>query len=819
MLPDRIVDSDLFSVDAATGKAQLHLHAGQERMWDSNKRFVIVLAGAQSGKTSSGPWWLWREIQRTANPNGNNDYLAVTATFPLLRLKMLPEFIRVFQTTLKLGHWYAADRIFELANPKTGELAKRATEPMWGRVIFGSAKNADSLESATAKAAWCDEAGQSNFHIDAQEAVLRRLSLHRGRELITTCYDKQTEIYTDSGWKLIGNLADEDKVYAPNEKGFGLFEHPYRRTWEHYVGKMFYFRGGRINLCVTPNHRMLYKNSSRLYINDAEHFSKLTHRSTTIPKLIHPQWPNREYLILPSVIAGHRWRKIERPEIKISMLAWCAFLGWFLSEGSTKGSNGGKIRDGQYRVSISQRKLEDMKLLENDLSALPFKWSKGKEGYSTNNKQLWSYLRGLGNSRQKFIPQEIKHSGTDNLLILIDRMVRGDGTRSKKSGGFFYYTTSSRLANDFREVCMLAGISVGMMRRESKPFQGTDGNHAPIYHIWQRKRKSGIVKHSEEIDYNGYIGCVGTSTGLVLVRRNGEECICGNTLYNRGWLKQTMYDPWQRGDRDDIDIIQFKSKDNPMFPIEEYMRAKRDLPPWKFSMFYEGEYARPAGMIYDSFDEENCVIPPIDIPASWPLYVGIDFGGVHMAALFTAEDPDTGNLYHFHEYLEGSKSIKQHAEAFKKVVGLRPLRWIGGGPPEEQWREEFRQQGIPLIPPPISEVEVGIARVYSYHRNNQIFVFKTLKKYLDEKGSYARILDDTNEPTEDIENKNDYHMMDAERVMVSSIFTLRNRIDSSILPLLSQVSLSRWASNRVSTVNALNAGAYRESRWNRGRRW
>ena len=237
---------------------------------------------------------------------------------------------------------------------------------------------------------------------------------------------------------------------------------------------------------------------------------------------------------------------------------------------------------------------------------------------------------------------------------------------------------------------------------------------------------------------------------------------------------------------------------NPMFPSEEFERARRDLPSWKFNMQYRGIYARPAGMIYDSFNEDLCKLSePMDIPGIWPMYVGVDFGGVHMAALFTAENPENGVLYHFAEYLEGEKSIKQHAEAFRKLVGTRPLIWVGGAKPEDQWRYEFRQQGIPLIPPPISDVEVGISRVYSYHKNNKIFVFPHLRKYLDEKGRYSRKLDESNSATEEIENKNDYHLMDAERVMVAAIYNLRNRVGSEILPLLSQAYTSRWARARA----------------------
>jgi hypothetical protein len=81
------------------GELVYHLHPGQARAWRSGRRFVFILAGTQGGKTSFGPLWLYREIQT----RGPGDYLAVTSTYPLLRLKMLPEFLRLFRDTLRLG--------------------------------------------------------------------------------------------------------------------------------------------------------------------------------------------------------------------------------------------------------------------------------------------------------------------------------------------------------------------------------------------------------------------------------------------------------------------------------------------------------------------------------------------------------------------------------------------------------------------------------------------------------------------------------------------------------------------------------------------
>lgn len=154
------------------GRMVLHLHSGQDRAMFSEKRFIFMLAGTQGGKTSFGPHWLRREMGMC----GPGDYLAVTSTFPLLKLKMLPEFLRVFRDELRLGEWNGSDRVFNCFDGS--------------RVIFGSATNSESLESATAKAAWLDEVGQDDFRLESWEAIMRRLSLYQGRVLGgTTIYN------------------------------------------------------------------------------------------------------------------------------------------------------------------------------------------------------------------------------------------------------------------------------------------------------------------------------------------------------------------------------------------------------------------------------------------------------------------------------------------------------------------------------------------------------------------------------------------------------------------------------------------------------
>jgi hypothetical protein len=392
---------------------RLHLsfHPGQWRAYDSAARFTAVIAGTQSGKTSFGPLWLYREIMQ----RGPGDYMVVTPTFPLLELKALPEFKRIFETILRLGTYTSSPSKKFTFHP---EIMPETA------VIFGYASDPDSLESATAKAAWLDEAGQKKFKLASWEAIQRRLSLAQGRALITT------------------------------------------------------------------------------------------------------------------------------------------------------------------------------------------------------------------------------------------------------------------------------------------------------------------------------------------------------TPYDLGWLKQKIYDPWSKGNKD-YQVVRFDSTENPAFPVEEFERARRELPGWKFNMFYRGMFERPAGLIYDCFNEVKHKCPRFPIPAHWPRFLGLDFGGVNTAGLFIAREPGTSRLYYYREYKAGGRTAKEHTRLLLKDEPMPTC--AGGSKSEGQWRDEFRAAGLPIKEPVITDVEVGIDRVYGAHKRDEIIVFDDLEGYLEEKLTYSRKLDEMGEPTEDIEDKNAFHFMDAERYIISLI--------------------------------------------------
>src|SRR5205814_10640183 len=82
------------------------------------------------------------------------------------------------------------------------------------------------LESATAKAALLDEAGQDSFGVEDWEAVLRRLSLSQGRVFLgTTPYNLgwlKSEIYDrwtagDTAYEVIQFASTQNPAFPPAE--------------------------------------------------------------------------------------------------------------------------------------------------------------------------------------------------------------------------------------------------------------------------------------------------------------------------------------------------------------------------------------------------------------------------------------------------------------------------------------------------------------------------------------------------------------------------------------------------------------------------
>lgn len=230
-------------------------------------------------------------------------------------------------------------------------------------------------------------------------------------------------------------------------------------------------------------------------------------------------------------------------------------------------------------------------------------------------------------------------------------------------------------------------------------------------------------------------------------------------------------------------FFQASSLENPELP-EDYKERLSEFDGVYYQRYVLGRWVGMEGLVYSSFDERTCLIPRFEIPKRWLIHTGHDFGLANPAALFFAQDPDTGNFYLFAEYAPGSGySIFDHVQEFKRVTeGYNVIKRAGGSHQESEIREGYMAQGWVINEPKYSgDKSYQIQKVQALHRLNKVFVFNDLANYLREKLSFAypKEGDQFGDKPEDEQR---FHLMAAERYILSEFApeTLENLSTSPV---------------------------------------
>jgi len=275
----------------------------------------------------------------------------------------------------------------------------------------------------------------------------------------------------------------------------------------------------------------------------------------------------------------------------------------------------------------------------------------------------------------------------------------------------------------------------------------------------------------------------------------GGRMLGSTTIYSFNWMKRLLYDPWTKGS-DFIEVIRFESIDNPFFDRELWNHLKKTLPTDVFNREYRGMYDQPAGKIYDVFNVDKHVVPRFDIPMSVARYVGIDPGLVHHATTWVAEIMPYDIDYHrfpladgvnsvfvvYRTSLSGSssttKSNAEHAhEALAQPDSSAVKGWFGGSRSEKYFRADYAAENIDVQEPAYIEVEAGISSMYAMIKQDRFYVMDDVREMYEPPYSgedysipaYSRKLDEFSNPTSEIKNKSEWHMLDTLRYIFVGI--------------------------------------------------
>lgn len=341
------------------------------------------------------------------------------------------------------------------------------------------------------------------------------------------CYDKETEVLTNQGWKFFKDLSKIEQFLSVNlENGNAEWVRAVNWINYKYKGQLHYLHNKNFDLVVTGDHRHVIKTYSkkqlRLVATD-----KLSIASSLLKHI-----PNYK---------GKEINQFFFDNYSFDVKDFCEFMGYFISEGSliTYGS--------EIRIHIAQQKQNIYEKIYNICYRLFKKGIKCK-GYiqvnlSVNDKELFQYLN-LGKSYQKYIPDNIKELSKEYLKIFLQAFCDGDGTiyKGRKWDNYqcndyrIFYTSSDKLASDLGELILKIGKVPSYKIDEIKEVydKKQDKSYKQNHINWRVSETSSKFAQlsalkKELIDYDDFVYDVELEKyHTLIVRRNGRVCVSGN---------------------------------------------------------------------------------------------------------------------------------------------------------------------------------------------------------------------------------------------------------------------------------------------------
>lgn len=403
--------------------------------------------------------------------------------------------------------------------------------------------------------------------------------LEAWRQVFEECHDEETEVLTAEGFKKFNEVMDFDsndknhivkvspkenvKIACFNAQNEQLEYHtPINASLYNHDGDMYHFANNKIDIKVTPNHKMWV--SKREYIYNGHRNLRKT-RWGDWNKIEAKDLNFKDYQKFRSKISWVGNDDIKTVDVcgkQVPVELYLEYLGYVISEGCLYTNN-----KGQYTVGICQstnkyhQKMSDClskfaKCIDKSYSEQINKLSEKYENYTDSwsgiisGKEIYEHfkeeIQGINDGIKSFdkkVPRWIMELSPRLLKIFLQALVDGDGSFKKnqdQSDAFVYYTTSKQLSDDVYEMAYKCGfVPTSFIKNDVR------GNRLPVYTtlwstsdrgdfplVYKTSRNSATKEKHDLIKiekYQGKVWCFEVPTGLFITRRNGKITVQGNS--------------------------------------------------------------------------------------------------------------------------------------------------------------------------------------------------------------------------------------------------------------------------------------------------
>lgn len=319
------------------------------------------------------------------------------------------------------------------------------------------------------------------------------------------CYDKDTQILTDAGWKHFDELQSHDKV-ASLVQGNLEFVKPTKIIEHDYAGMMYSIDSPYLNALTTPNHRWYVKNKVK-WTHLFKESTQLAIYEDLIP--VHAHWVGQE----KETILGLKGED------------FLTLLGLYLYSGHLE----------QGCITFKYLKKKSLKELLSVFWRNSIPYTLQNTHATITHSEFFEYVKPLGKLSERFIPSDIKSLSQEQLLVFV-KIIQSADDHIKE--GTHIYTVSKRLADDIQELLLKVGMT-GIIHPPTllTGYRIHDTHaHDAVYTISvdRVKYRTLYSKHGDtyisQRYYIGKIHCVTVPSGIIYVRRYGKGMWSGNSL-------------------------------------------------------------------------------------------------------------------------------------------------------------------------------------------------------------------------------------------------------------------------------------------------
>jgi len=208
-------------------------------------------------------------------------------------------------------------------------------------------------------------------------------------------------------------------------------------------------------------------------------------------------------------------RQHRETAFSFEMEDWLEFLGWFVTEGSTYPDGGS--------LTLHQQDADSRDDICALLDRMELQYSTDDRGINVSNQYLVDWLeRNCGKGyTDKHLPEWVFDLDGELLTVLLETMIRGDGSRAESGLGKFW-TKSEQLKDDIVDIAVRCGEKPTVSEQSDGTWYISIGKKGSF-----KKATNATVE-----EHDGSVYCVTAEDNhVVLAGRNGHFQWIGQSLY------------------------------------------------------------------------------------------------------------------------------------------------------------------------------------------------------------------------------------------------------------------------------------------------